>query len=169
MAHGKRSNLPLHQRAKPRFWTAKWAARSGPSWSPTALMLIVSISSVGSGGDLALDRTTGNEIFAYANLLGTHEWGMLQSVGGLLVILMIATRWQAGLIVALGLLMTVWGMYSVVLLQGLWPILPEEGGLRSFIAAAEETTIILVAFVISVWQYRRGAVDEVTRSDGGSQ
>ena len=41
--------------------------------------------------------------------------------------------------------------------------------LKYFIAAAEETTIILVAFVISVWQYRRGAVDEVTRSDGGSQ
>lgn len=159
MIFGRYTNEPKHKLIKPRFWTARWSPRPAPEWVTPILKCILAVTAIIKGLDLAFDPTTTNEVFAYANIFGTHAWGAVQAISGALVILFLILRWRAGLIISLGLCMVVWGMYATVLAQAVFPVFAVDGGLRSVSGAAAHCATFILAFMVSVHQYRAAAAD----------
>lgn len=159
MSFGKHTTEPKHKQVKPRFWTARWSAHEAPEWVTPIMKCIIATTAVIKGIDLMLDPTTTSEVFAYANLFGTDSWGAVQAATGALVLIFLTTRLRAGLIISLGLCMVVWGMYASVIAQAVLPNIMMEGGLRNIAGPGGHAAMFILAFMVSVRQYRTAATE----------
>lgn len=148
---------------KPPFWTARYRQEPGPPWGLTCLLIIVCASGIGRGADLALDPDTSSEVFAYANLLGTTQWGTVQALVSAAPLIALASRRQAGVIVSCVAAGVVWAMYAVVIFQGLLPLITTQGGLRNALIPLTTAAFFLLAFMVATHQYRRSMVEEAVR------
>ncbi|MCQ9384460.1 hypothetical protein [Brevibacterium moorei] len=141
------------------FWTAPYASRQPQYWLFPAAALAAGLYSLIAGVDLAIDQTTENEVFAFANLVGTQAWGIMQAIAGALVVGTILFRWIAGIIISTALAGTVWLMWAWVLLQGTLRVFAEQGGLRIVAAPAFVCVMFWLLFVTAVVAHKEEEAD----------